>query len=36
MALLTISSKRKQTVNLPHYLFYRAAMLGLMKVNFVK
>ena len=31
MALLTISSKRKQLVNLPHYLLIDGQLLGLMK-----
>ena len=31
MSLLTISSKRKQLVNLPHYLLIDGQLLGLMK-----
>ena len=31
MALLTISSKRKQIINLPHYLLIDKQLLGLMK-----
>lgn len=35
MALLTISSKRKQLVNLPHYLLIDGQLLGLMKGKLV-
>jgi hypothetical protein len=31
MALLTISPKRKQIINLPHYLLINGQLLGLMK-----